>query len=272
MIDTMKHALMRGVFSIVCLSALGLAIAQDSPPLSSSLPPDVFGAAATPKDSLTRAKAHSELASLYFQSGNLIVALEELTLATSINPDYAPAYATRGLVLFHIKEFDSAEKDFKKALSLNEKDPEINNNYGWYLCQTGRVKESIEYLQKAIRNPLYQTPEIAHLNAGACYSKLGELDLAEEYVRRTLRFSPENQQAKFQLADISYKRGNYDAARLQLMDLVRTSEPTPEALWLLLRTERRLGDKSAEDSLTMQLRRKYPDSPEYQALLKGNYE
>ena len=89
---------------------------------------------------------------------------------------------------------------------------------------------------------------------------------------RTLRFSPDNLQAKLQLAEIHYKRGNYDAARLQLMDLVRKDEPTPEALWLLLRTERRLGDKSAEDSLAMQLRRKFPDSPEYQALLKGHYE
>ncbi len=272
MIETMKHALMRGLVSIVCLSAIGPAAAQDSPLPASSLPPDVFGAAATPKDSLTRAKAHSELASLYFQSGNLIVALEELTLATSINPDYAPAYGMRGLVLFHIKEYDSAEKDFRKALSLNEKDPELNNNYGWYLCQTGRAKESIDYFQKAMRNPLYQTPEIAHLNAGACYNKLGELDLAEEYVRRTLRFSPDNLQAKFQLADINYQRGNYDAARVQLMDLVRKSESTPETLWLLLRTERRLGDAAAEDSLAMQLRRKYPDSPEYQALLKGHYE
>ena len=256
----------------VCLSAGAFfvpgALAQNNSTTGSS----DFQQVAVPKDEQTRAKAHTELASLYFQSGNLIVALEELTFAISISQNYAPAYAMRGLVLYHIKEFDSADKDFTRALSLNEKDPEINNNYGWYLCQTGRVKESIEYFQRALRNPLYQTPEIAYLNVGACHTKLGELDLAEDYIRKTLRFSPDNPQALFQLATVSYKRGNYDAARQHLMNVVRRSEPSPEILWLLLRVERQLGDKTAETSLTMQLRRKFPDSPEYQKLLKGDFE
>ncbi len=228
---------------------------------------------AQPKDILTRAKLHTELASLYFQSGNLIVALEEATIAIAINPDYAQAYALRGVVLFHIKEFASADKDFQKALSLDEKDPEISNNYGWYLCQTGKAQEAIPYFLKAIRNPLYQTPEVAHLNIGACYVKVGDLDSAEDYLRKTLRFSPGDPQAQFHLATVSYKRGNNDAARMYLMDAVKsTPEPTAEMLWLLLRIERKLGNKGAEDSLVSQLRRKFPDSPEYQELLKGNFE
>lgn len=245
-----------------------VVLAQSSLPIT--LPEAVQTAA--PKDNRTRAKLHTELASLYFQSGNLIVALEELTIAIAIDSEYAPAYSTRGLVLYYIREFDSADKDFRRALSLNEKDPEINNNYGWYLCQIGKVRESIAYFQKAIRNPLYQTPEIAYLNAGACHVKLGELDVAEDYVRKTLRFSPENPQALFQLAAINYKRGNFDAARELLMGVVRKNEPSAEALWLLLRVERRLGDNIAETSLATQLRRKYPDSPEHQMLLKGNFE
>ena len=225
-----------------------------------------------PKDELTRAKAHTELASLYFQNRNPIVALEELTFAISISQNYAPAYAMRGLVLYYINELDSADKDFKRALSLNEKDPEINNNYGWYLCHTGRVKESIEYFQKALRNPLYRTPELAYLNAATCHVKLGELDVAEEYVRKILRFMPDNPQGLFQMASIYYKRGNFDAARQHLMSVVHKDEPSAEVLWLLLRVERQLGDKMAESSLATQLRRKFPDSPEYQKLLKGDFE
>lgn len=263
---------LRRVVAVSCLfSFVGLIIAPAWAQNSVAPPTETLNSA-TPKDVHTRAKLHTELASLYFQSGNLIVALEELTIAISINPNYAQAYSTRGLVLYYIKEFESAEKDFQRALSLNDKDPEISNNYGWYLCQTGKVKESIDYFLKAIRNPLYQTPEVAHLNAGACYVKLGELDLAEDFIRKTLRFSPDNLQALFQLAEISYKRGNYDAARERLMSVVRKIEPTADMLWLLLRIERRLGDKTAEASLTTQLRRKYPDSPEYQTLLKGSFE
>ncbi len=253
--------------SVLTLSVSQSALAQKSvPPAADSL------ALSVPKDVHTRAKLHTELGSLYFQSGNLIVALEELTIAISINPNYAQAYSTRGLVLYHIKELESAQKDFQRALNLDEKDPEISNNYGWFLCHTGREKESIEYFLRAIKNPLYQTPEVANLNAGTCYIKLGELDLAESYIRRSLRFSPDNPTVNFQLATISYMRGNYEAAKKQLAEVVRFSDPNAEALWLYLRVQRRLGDSQSEASFTSQLRRKYPDSPEYQEFLKGNFE
>jgi len=119
---------------------------------------------------------------------------------------------------------------------------------------------------------LYQTPEIAHLNAGACYIKLGDLDTAEEYIRKTLRFSPEK------LAGAVAAGGHQLQARQLRCRQGADEERGPlerssaEALWLFLRIERRLGDRTAEASLTAQLRRKYPDSPEYQELLKGNFE
>ena len=227
---------------------------------------------AKPKDVHTRAKLRTELAALYFQAQEYIVALEELTLALSVNPDYAPAYSLRGLVLFNLKEFSSAEGDFKRALSLDDKNPEINNNYGWFLCQTGRVKESIDYFQRAIRNPLYRTPEIAWINLGACYLKANDLDAADDALRRVLRFSPDNPQALYNLAQVAYKRGNYDAAKMHLMSVVKRVDPNAEMLWLMTRIDRRLGDRMSEASLAAQLRRKFPDSPEYQELLKGNYE
>jgi type IV pilus assembly protein PilF len=253
-----------------CALACGFvspALAQKSEPL-----PQEPLTATTPKDVHTRAKLHTELGSLYFQSGNYIVALEEMTIAISINPNYAPAYSTRGLVLYYIKEFESAESDFQQAIRLDDKDPEISNNYGWFLCNTGKVKESIPYFQRALKNSLYKTPEVGFLNAGTCHLKLGEVDLAEDYVRRSLRFSPDNPQALFQLALISYKRGNYDAAKQHLKNVVRLADPAADVLWLYLRVERRLGDKQAESSFAAQLKRRYPDSPEYLEFLKGNFE
>lgn len=236
--------------------------------------PDQTGSFSSPvpKDARTRAKAHTELGSLYFQNGNLIVALEELTLAAAIDPEYATAFSTRGLILYYVKEYESAEKDFQRALSLEGRNPDINNNYGWFLCQTGKVKESIPYFERAHRNPLYQTPELAYLNQGACYIKLDELDLADDALRKSLRLMPENAQAFFHLANVSYKRGNFDAAKKHLSDAVRLVDPGPEMLWLFLRVERRLGNQSDEKSFAAQLRRKFPDSPEYQELLKGNFE
>ena len=50
------------------------------------------------QDPRSRAKLHTELGTLYFQDGNVPVAMEELTIAIYIDPTYAPAYGMRALV------------------------------------------------------------------------------------------------------------------------------------------------------------------------------
>lgn len=223
-------------------------------------------------DPHTRAKLHTELGSMYFQDGNMAVALDELKIAIAISPTYAPAYNVRGLVRLYLREMVPAEEDFKQALRLAENDPEINNNYGWFLCQTAREKESVPYFMRAIKNPLYQTPDRAYLNAGRCSYKAGDVEAAEDFFDKALRVSPGNPQALMQLASINYRRGNLEQAKMQLAEVVRKVEPNAELLWLALRIERRLGDRAAEASYNSQLRRKFSGSPEYQELLKGNFE
>lgn len=225
-----------------------------------------------PRDARTRAKAHTELGGLYMENGNWAIAIEELTIAISIDPDYAKAYSARGVALYYIRELALADRDFQRALGFEPNDPEINNNYGWYLCQIGREKESIAYFQRAMRNPLYETPEKAYLNAGACYAKLGELDIAEGLVQQSLNISPDNPQAAFQLAALNYRRGYYEAAKRQLEEVLRKTEANAEVLWLMVRIEHRLGNRSAEARHSSQLRRKFPLSPEAQELLRGKLE
>lgn len=89
--------------------------------------------------------------------------------------------------------------------------------------RTGKERESLPFFDKAMKNPLYQTPKLAYLNAGACYIKLGELDIAEEHIRKSLRLMPENAQGLFQLMKILYLRGNYEvrAGVLEKCDLLR---------------------------------------------------
>ena len=48
--------------------------------------------------------------------------------------------------------------------------------------------------------------------------------------------------------------------------------PSSESLWLALRIERKLGDRPAEQSYANQLRRRFPESREYQALVRGQYD
>ncbi|HNG39332.1 MAG TPA: type IV pilus biogenesis/stability protein PilW, partial [Accumulibacter sp.] len=181
----------------------------------------------TPRDARTRAKLHTELGALYLQDGNMQVALEELTYAITIDADYAKAYGARGVVMYYLREIALAERDFQKAMSLDGNDPELNNNYGWFLCQIGRGKEGMEYFQRAIRNPLYETPGKAYANAGACHLKLGDLVTAEGFLQNSLNLMPDNPQAKLQMALVHYRRGEFDVAAQDLQDLAG-NEPNAE--------------------------------------------
>ncbi len=225
-------------------------------------------------DPRARAKIHTELASLYFQDGNLAVALEELGVAIHADPGYAPAYNVRGLVRAYLRELTLAEEDFKKALGLASNDPEINNNYGWFLCENGKPRQAISYFLNAIKNPLYTTPDLAYANAGSCAVKAGDLEGAENYLTTAIRLNgPAALASRIHMANLQYAKGNLGEARKVLADALRVMEPpTPDALWLGLRIERKLGNREAESSFAAQLRGRYQESREYQEFLKGNFE
>lgn len=223
-------------------------------------------------DARNRAKIHTELASLYFQNGNMAVALEEVGIALDADSSYAPAYNVRGLVHMHLRENGTAEESFRHALSLAGGDPEINNNYGWFLCQTGRERASIAYFMNAVKNPYFPTPEKAYVNAGVCAAQINDLAAAEGYLQTALRLGRNTASVLYPLAEVQYRRGDYEEARRLLGDLHRSGEATAQSLWLAVRTERRLGDRTAEASYTAQLRRRFPDSKESQDMKRGIYE
>ncbi len=223
-------------------------------------------------DPRNRARIHTELASAYFERGNMGVALEELRTAIAADPTYAPAYSVLGLVHMDLRENDVAQRHFERALALSPNDPDINNNYGWFLCRTGREEQSIAYFLAALKNPLYNTPARSYVNAGLCsMDKDGGRD-AIGYFERALKSEPDNPLALLNLASIQYKRGQLEVARVLIARFNKLVEPTAESLWLALRIERKLGDRGAENSLAAQLRRRFAGSPEYQDLIKGQFE
>ncbi len=218
------------------------------------------------------AKTHTELGALYLQAGNLAVAMEEARLATAIDPGYAPGFALMGMAHMVLNETAQAQAALDRAVQLAPGDPQIANDYGWFLCQSGRERESFRYFEMAAANPLYKTPTRPYTNAGLCYLRLKDDKSAEANFQRAVLLDGSNAQALYHLSSLSYRKGDYLAAKKLLTELHRLMEPNAETLWLGLRIERKLGDRQAEASLAAQLRRKFADSPEYQALLKGSFE
>lgn len=219
-----------------------------------------------------RARAHTELAAQYFQNQNMAVALDEIAIAIAADPTYAPVYSIRGLIQMYLKENEAADENFRKALSLAPSDPEINNNYGWYLCQTGRERESFKFFTAAVKNSLYQTPEKSLVNAGLCALRMNDLKGAEDYYQKALAMGRNRQVALLPLAQLEYQKGEYAEVVHLLADFHRLTVPSAESLWLAVRAERKLGNRSAETDFATQLRRRFPESKESRELRRGNFE
>lgn len=223
-------------------------------------------------DQQQRAKVHYELGSLYMLDGRWAIALEEARIALSADPNYAPAYNLLGLTHMAMNEPRLAEDNFEKALSLAPGDPEISNNFGWFLCQNGREQRSIAYFMTAAKNPLYTTPTKAYTNAGVCSLRLKDDKAAENYLSTALNLSPTNTQALLGLAEIAYRQGRHSEARQWTTDIEKMLEPTAEVIWLALRIERKMGNREAEARYASQLRRRFPGSPEQRLLSQGQYD
>jgi type IV pilus assembly protein PilF len=222
-------------------------------------------------DNRESARIHAELASGYYVQNLMAVALEEFTESARQDPSYAPAYSGLGLVNNAIGEYEKADEHFKRALQLEPNNSDIHNNYGSFLCGQRKYNESIPHFLFAVKNPLYSTPELAYQNAGVCSAKNNDTANAQLYLTKALQINSQLNQAAYQLALLQYADKQYALAKNTLQNAL-SARASAEMLWLGLRIERALGsrgDRDAESSYALQLKKQYPNSEQAKKLLSG---
>lgn len=220
-------------------------------------------------DAARRARIRLELGANYYQQRNMAVAIDELRQALAIDPQYAAAHGMLGLVYMDLGERAKAEESFRRALAIAPNDSELNNNFGWFLCQTGRERAALEHFAVATRNPLYQTPAKPLRNAGLCLMRLGDEKAAEDHFLRAFQTDPRDPVAMYNLAELHLKRRETERARFYAQRLLSSYEPDAQVLWLAFRAERAAGNRDAAASHALQLRRRFPGSVEAQRLASG---
>jgi type IV pilus assembly protein PilF len=213
-------------------------------------------------DERRRARIRLELAAGYYQQGNYNVALEELRVALSLDPAYPAAFGILGLIYMDLGDRPKADESFQRALRLAPRDADLNNNYGWYLCQTGRAKESIGFFNLALEDRLYTTPAKPLHNAGICSLRAKDLVNAEAYFRRAFQVEPANAVTNYQLALLNLNKNQFDQARFYAKRLLDNFEANSQTLFLAVCVETKAGNTNSAASLAQQLRRKFSASPE----------
>jgi len=217
-------------------------------------------------DARRRAEVHTGLAGEYYARGNYAVALEEVRMALRDDPKYFPAYNMQGLVYMELREDEQARESFDRALSLSPDNPEVLNNFGWFLCLRNDTDRGLAMMERAAADTLYASPEKAFLSAGLCLRRAGRNAEAEDRLRRAVLIRPDLIGALYNLAELTFERGNARDAEIYLLRYMRLAQPSLEALVLGVRIARAKGDKVAEDSFMQQLRRRFGDAPQLRQL------
>ena len=87
-----------------------------------------------------------------------------------------------------------------------------------------------------------------------------------------MRLDPDDPTSLLQLGQIRFRQGNIEEARRLVSRYNKLVSPNPESLWLAVKIERKLGERVTEQSYANQLRRRFPNSAEYQSLQRGQYD
>lgn len=215
------------------------------------------------------ARVNTDLGIGYFRQGRVELALERLTRAVEQDRRYARAHAALAVVYQQLEEPADAERHFRAALRLSERDPELWNTYGVFLCGQGRFDEAEDFFRRAARDRLYPQPELVLTNAGMCMRQKGDLEAAERYLREALQRNPRFPEALLQMASLSLTTDNLMASRAFLQRYFAVSPVSAEALWLGVQVERGLGDERTAREYAARLREDFADSVQARELLES---
>ena len=206
---------------------------------------------------------NTEMGLGYLQQNNYELANEKLLKALRQNPESVKANYVYAVLQDKLEQKELAELHYKKATELDPKNSDAANNFGIFLCRNGRELESEEYFLKALKDPLYKTPEYAYRNAGFCMLKVNQTEVGKDYLRKAIAAKSDFGPALLDLGDVLYKEGDYSNAKIYLDRFHLTSKPTAKSLWLAIRNSLELDDQGDIEELAQRLETEFPDSREY---------
>ncbi len=262
-----------GIGALACAALLAACAGGRAPPA----PPvpemkDRITASDEP-DAARRGHARMELASAYFERGQMTTALDQIKLAILADPTSSEAFDLRGLIYANLGDHPLAEDSFRHALQINPRDADAMQNFGWYLCQQKRYPEADSLFNQALAVPQYRDSPRTLLTQGVCQAYAGQLAESEATLSRSYELDPANPATAVNLSEVLYRRGEYERARFYIRRVnVLPDVSSAQTLWLAARIENRLGNRQGVQEFGSQLRSRFPASREASSFLRGAFD
>lgn len=235
----------------VAIVALALCACGTSTPR-----PSKAAAGAAP----SAAEVQVGLAQGYLRQGRLDIAMDRATRALEMDPRSPAAHTVAAIIYQRVGDDDAAGRHHARAVELAPRSGDVLNNHATFLCGRGDYASADALFERALKDPFYRTPTVALVNRGSCAIKAGQFVEGERWLRTVLDIEPSNGDALLALADLLRTRGDALNARAFIERHLAIAPSSPEALFIAIDIENRLGNPRAAEEYRARLRREFPNS------------
>ncbi|MBL0691198.1 MAG: tetratricopeptide repeat protein [SAR324 cluster bacterium] len=153
----------------------------------------------------------------YYQIKKYALAKEYLQIAIDNNTNNPQVYNHLGLILYKEGDKGKAEENFAKALEINDRDPYIYADLGWFFAQNKLLTRSLSYFNQAI-NRVDSDDDSLLLGRGVVYHQLDENELSLIDLNKSIEIEKDNSRAYLFRAFVNDKLGN---TKLAMADLAK---------------------------------------------------
>ncbi len=154
--------------------------------------------------------AYARRGLILFQNGKLAASVEDYTEAIRLDPDNDQTYNNRGVSFYKMRDLEAAFADYTRSIGLNPSDASPYNNRGRVRSDQGDLDGAIADYTSAIRlDPEYSE---AYLNRGAAKAAKRDPEGAIADLTRSIELNPRSNTAYNNRGIERYKMGNLEGA------------------------------------------------------------
>jgi len=209
-----------------------------------------------------RVDIQTRLGLSYMKLGRLESAGLALERALALAPNASRANHAMALFQLRVDDRVAAEPYFRQAVETDNDNFSARNDFGGYLCQSGRTEEGLAQFDRALRNPYNDRLYISQLGAGACYARILNWKEAEGYLSLALVARPRLALALYQMAKVTFAQADYLRTRAYLQRFFDTGAGSAASLSLAVRNELKLKASDLVQLHADRLRTEFPQSTE----------
>lgn len=209
---------------------------------------------------LASARNHLSASQKFLQAGDDASAEREAKEALRADSKSSDAHTLLAVIEGRRGKSAKSGDHYRRAAELAPAHGSVLNNYGAWLCGSGRASESLGWFDRALQDPSYASPASALANGGSCALKSGQGVRAERDSRAALQLDPGNPVALVTMAESAFRANRFFEARAFSERRLAASPPDASALQLASQIEIKLGDRVAADRYVRRLRAEFPDA------------